>query len=244
MAVIELRRVTKTFGDLIAVNALDLKIGPGTVFGFLGPNGAGKTTTIRMLLGLLQSDEGEVEVAGYSLNHQRVQALTQVGYIPDRPFLYPKLTGWELLTLVGRLRRLAPEIIQQRGSILLESLQLTDRAHHLIEQLSHGMRQKLMFCVALLHEPQVLIVDEPMVGLDPKGARKIKQLFASMAAQGKTVFMSTHSLEVAREVCDDVGVIHRGALIARQSPQALIQDFSQGATPSLEEAFLTLTEER
>jgi len=205
---IELRDVTKRYRNLVAVNRLSLQVGPGEVFGFLGPNGAGKTTTIKMIAGLMRPTEGTILVGGIDVASDPIRAKALMGFIPDHPFLYEKLTGEEFLRFIGGLYRLDGGRLDKRVDELFELFSLKDFRDDLIESYSHGMRQRLVMGSAFLHHPKVVVVDEPMVGLDPQGARLVKQIFREQCAQGKTVFMSTHTLGVAEEVCDRIGIIH------------------------------------
>ncbi len=235
---IETRGLSKRFGETVAVDNLNLTIGPGEIFGFLGPNGAGKTTTIKMLVGLLQPSAGQAFIGGYDVQRQPLQAKALVGYVPDTPFLYERLTGQEFLRFVARLYSLSPRVAGPRAEALLEGFELTDRANDLVQGYSHGMRQKLTLAAALLHEPRVFFLDEPTVGLDPKSARQVKDLLRKLAGEGTCVFMSTHILEIAERMCDRVGIIDRGRLIACGTMEDLRQ---AGGTGTLEDIFLQLT---
>ncbi len=240
---IRLINLTKVYRGFTAVDHIDLEIPGGQVFGFLGPNGAGKTTTISMMAGVLKPTMGRIELNGIDLAEDPSEAKIRVGYIPDRPFIYEKLTGMEFLRFMGGLYRLnngRPG--DGRALELLELFGLTDWRDELIESYSHGMKQRLVMCSALLHRPEILIVDEPMVGLDPKAARIVKNLFREEAVSGTTVFMSTHSLEVAQEVCDEIAIIQDGRIIARGTPLELKE--RSGVDGSLEVVFLKLTQER
>ncbi len=237
---IELRGVTKRYRNLVAVNNLSLRVGKGEVFGFLGPNGAGKTTTIKMMAGLMQPTEGNILVGGIDVAVDPIRAKALIGFIPDRPFLYEKLTGEEFLRFMGGLYELDGTQLDRRVDELFELFSLKDFRDELIEGYSHGMRQRLVMGAAFLHHPQVVIVDEPMVGLDPQGARLVKQIFREQCARGRTVFMSTHTLGVAEEVCDRIGIIHRGELIALGTKEELRQQVKGGAD-KLETIFLQLT---
>jgi len=248
--VIVLKNVRKTFQSTVAVDDLILEINPGEVYGFLGPNGAGKTTTIRMLTGILLPDSGTVNVFGMDFKSNRREILNRLGYIPDRAYLYPKLTGIELLQFLGSLRKMPKALVRERAKYYLEMFELESKSNELIERYSHGMRQKLVLASALIHEPDLIIVDEPMVGLDPRAARRIKRLFIELAEQGKTVFMSTHSLDVAEQVCDRVGIIHKGNMVADDRPEILLEELKQSGSndpshhnPDLEAVFISLTEE-
>lgn len=239
-SLIHARQLEKRFQSFRAVDGIDFNVGEGVVYAFLGPNGAGKTTTIRMLTGILQPDAGELELFGMNYKQHRNQILNIIGYIPDRPFLYGKMTAMELLRFLGSLRRLDPNHVKKRSMELLEKFRLSDFAHEIIERYSHGMRQKLVMASALLHKPQLLVVDEPMVGLDPRAALQIKQLITDFAKAGRSVFMSTHTLEVAAQLCHQVGIIHKGKLVADESLGSLTERMK---TPDgdLEAVFLALT---
>jgi len=211
---IALERLCKRFGPLIAVDALDFTIEAGTVFGFLGRNGAGKTTTIRMMIGLLQPTSGTVRLGGHDIATAPDEAKRVTGYLPDRPHLYDKLTGLEYLCFVGGLFDLGRRDAKQRALVLLDDFRLTSQAGELVETYSHGMKQRLALAGALMHRPRILVLDEPMVGLDPEGARELKTRIAALATDGVTIFLSTHSLAVAEEVCGRIGIIDRGRLVA------------------------------
>ena len=238
---IQLEEVTKKYRRLVAVHRLSLRVDRGEVFGFLGPNGAGKTTTIRMISGLIRPTEGTVRVGGIDVLEDPIRAKSLMGFIPDRPFLYEKLTGLEFLSFIAGLYNLNHSS-SPNGRILelLELLELNHWRDELIESYSHGMKQRLVMCAALLHQPKVLIVDEPMVGLDPKAARLVKDVFRDQAQKGTTIFMSTHSLEVAQEVCQEVAIIQAGKIIATGTPEALRKQ--TGVDGNLESIFLKLTE--
>jgi len=238
---IEMRAVEKRYGAFQALHPLDLDVRDGEVFGFLGPNGAGKTTTIRMLAGVLVPTAGQIFIDGLDVTRDDVEARRRVGYIPDRPYLYEKLTAREFLAFVAGIYGLDPADARARGDALLAENDLLKRADELIEAYSHGMKQRLVLSAALLHEPRLLIVDEPMVGLDPHGARRIKDKLREIADSGRSVFLSTHSLDVAQEVCDRVGILFRGKLVALDSVDALL---SNQASSDLEAVFLQITQEQ
>ena len=238
---IRLENVEKRYGSFQALHPLNLHVKKGEVFGFLGPNGAGKTTTIRTLAGVLTPSAGKVLIDGIDIIENPVDSKKRVGYIPDRPYLYEKLTALEFLSFVGRLYGLTDEEITNRGAELLAENDLSNRANELIEAYSHGMKQRLVLSAALLHKPALLIVDEPMVGLDPHGARRIKNQFRRLANSGRTVFLSTHSLDVAQEVCDRVGILFRGKLVALDTVDELM---NKQTSADLEEVFLKITEEQ
>jgi ABC-2 type transport system ATP-binding protein len=231
--------LTKRYGELTALDHLDLEVASGTLFGFLGPNGAGKTTTIKLLTGLLRPTEGDAWIGPHSILSEPLAAKALFGYVADTPFLYDKLTGREFLEFVGALYRVPPALARSRADQLIRLLELEDAADALIEGYSHGMRQKTAIAGALLHDPPVLILDEPVGGLDPPSSRRIKQLLRGLTARGRTVFLSTHVLEVAERLCDRVAILDRGRLIA-EGTLADLRARAPGAG-SLEEAFVALT---
>ncbi len=240
---IKLIDLTKKYKSLRAVDGISLDIEKGARFGFLGPNGAGKTTTIKMMAGVLKPSEGRIIINGHDLAKDPVGAKQCVGFIPDRPFLYEKLTGLEFLQFVAGLYGLSNNgDLQSRIGHLLELFGLSRWGEELIEGYSHGMKQRLVMCGAMVHRPKVLIVDEPMVGLDPRGARLVKDIFKNQVEEGATLFMSTHSLDVAQEVCDEIAIIEDGRLIAQGTAEALRRQ--AGVDGSLEEVFLRLTREK
>lgn len=238
---IQITNLEKRYGKFQALHPLNLHVKKGEVFGFLGPNGAGKTTTIRTLAGVLTPTSGSVLIDGIDIIANPVDSKKKVGYIPDRPYLYDKLTAREFLQFVGQLYGLSIDHIKERGDHLLRENGLIERGDELIEAYSHGMKQRLVLSSALLHNPPLLIVDEPMVGLDPHGARQIKDRFREIADEGRTVFLSTHSLDVAQEVCDRVGILFKGKLVALETVDDLLQKQNSG---DLEEVFLKITEEQ
>lgn len=237
---IRLQGVTKRYGEFTAVHPLDLHVETGELFGFLGPNGAGKTTTIRMLAGVLRPSAGTIEIGGVDMLREPVRAKQMIGYIPDRPSIYEKLTGAEFLRFVSGLWGREGQEAERRARDLLRLFDLEQWQDTLIESYSHGMRQKLLISSALVHSPSTIIVDEPMVGLDPKGARQIKDLLRNFAAQGGTVFLSTHTLEVAEALCDRIAILHQGEIRALGTMAELRQQAESGAA-GLEEIFLRLT---
>ena len=240
---IKLINLTKFYRGLRAVDRINLKIEKGVCFGFLGPNGAGKTTTIRMMAGVLKPTEGQIIINGHDLAKYPSAAKQCVGFIPDRPFMYETLTGLEFLHFVAGLYGLdSTSMLNRRIGDLLGLFELKQREEELIESYSHGMKQRLIMCAALVHQPKVLIVDEPMVGLDPKGARLVKNIFREQAAEGTTIFMSTHSLEVAEEVCEEIAIIQEGRIIAHGTAGELREQ--AGMDGNLEDIFLRLTQER
>lgn len=237
---IEFDRVTRKYGPKTAVADLELTVAPGELFAFLGPNGAGKTTTIKMLSSLLRPTAGRITVCGHDTVRTPREANRNVGYVPDEPYLYEKLSGREFLEFVGRMHGLASGQVADRIERESNRFQLDDFLCDLAETYSHGMKQRLVFAAALIHDPAVLVVDEPMVGLDPKSVRMVKDLFRSATAAGTTVFMSTHTLSVAEEVASRIGIIDCGRLRFLGSLEDLIRE-TAGADTSLEHLFLELT---
>ncbi len=236
---IEAVGLTRHFGDVVAVDELDLEVDRGEIFGFLGPNGAGKTTTIRMLVGLLRPTSGHIRIAGLDLAEEPLAARSLMAYLPDTPYLYEKLTGREFVHFVGGLYDVESESIARRLGELLPLFSLEDRVDDLIEGYSHGMRQKTLLASALVHNPQVLFLDEPTVGLDPRSARLMRDIFRQLADGGVTVFLSTHILEIAERMCDRIGIIDDGKLIALGTVAELHRLADRSAT--LEDIFLDLT---
>jgi len=239
---IQLIDLTKRYGKLAAVNGLNLEVPAGQIFGFLGPNGAGKTTTIRVMMGILKATSGRVLLDGHDVVSEAQAAKAIAGFIPDRPFIYEKLTGGEFLRFVGKLHGLNSARLEERIAELLEHLELSSWKHELVEGYSHGMKQRLVVCAALIHQPRILIVDEPMVGMDPRGARTLKDLFRALAQDGVTIFLSTHSIDTAEEICHRIGIIRQGKLIACGS-MAELQGQADGNHSNLESVFLELTRE-
>ncbi|MDF1577918.1 MAG: ABC transporter ATP-binding protein [Desulfobulbales bacterium] len=239
-AILAIEGLTRKFGDFTAVDDLNLEISRGEIFGFLGPNGAGKTTTIKMLAGLLKPDRGRILINGMDLMAEPEKCKQLTGYIPDRPFLYEKLTGDEFLRFIASLYRLPAEKYNERVPEYLKLFDLTDWRHHLIESYSHGMRQKLIISSTLILDPPLIIVDEPMVGLDPKSAKIVKELFKKHARNGGSIFLSSHSLEIAEELCDRIGIILNGKIRSIGDIAALRREASLEES-GLEEVFLQLT---
>lgn len=231
-------------GILTAVDKVSFQIAPGEVFGLLGPNGAGKTTTLRMITGLIQPSSGRIEIGGFDLQKKPLEAKQLIGFIPDRPYLYEKLTAFEFMKFVAGLYRLERKVAAERIPMLLETFGLSEWSTSLVENYSHGMKQRLVFSAALLPRPRVLVVDEPMVGLDPKGKRLVKDIFIDLCRdEGMTVFLSTHTLETAEEVCHRIAILYRGEIVAMGSLDALRERAGrQGGR--LEEVFFLLTEQQ
>jgi ABC-2 type transport system ATP-binding protein len=239
---IQLEQLTKKYGSFTAVDSLDLEVPSGELFGFLGPNGAGKTTTLRMIAGILRPTAGRVRIGGIDVVRQPNEAKALLGFIPDRPFIYEKLTGMEFLRFVAGLYGQQGAPVEHRSRELLGLFDLEDWRDELVESYSHGMRQKLIISSALVHRPDVIVVDEPMVGLDPKAARTLKDLFREYTRRGHTIMMSTHTLEVAQHMCDRIAIIRRGRIAASGTMEELQRDAESGAE-GLEDIFLRLTGE-
>ncbi len=236
-------QLTKRYGDFTAVNGLSLKIPAGTIHGFLGPNGAGKTTTMKMVCGLISPTAGRITVDGLDVREQALEVKRRLGYVPDRPHVYERLSALEYMYFVAGLYSLSEAEAKQRSGEFLALFGLTEVQDHLVESFSHGMKQRLVMASVLMHRPKLMVVDEPMVGLDPQGARLLKDVLKREAREnGMTIILSTHTLEVADEVCDAITVIHRGRIIAQGTPSELReQTGTEGKR--LEEVFLLLTAE-
>jgi ABC-2 type transport system ATP-binding protein len=239
---IKLTGLTKRYGGFTAVNAIDLAVPRGQLFGFLGPNGAGKTTTLRMIAGILRPTAGTVEIGGVDISVDPIAAKSKLGFIPDRPFIYEKLTGAEFLRFVAGLYDQEGPKVEHRGRELLALFDLEEWQDELVESYSHGMRQKLIISSAFVHRPEVIVVDEPMVGLDPKAARILKDLFREYTNRGHTIMMSTHTLEVAETLCDRIAIIQGGVIRASGTMGELRANADAGAS-GLEDIFLRLTGE-
>ncbi len=239
---IEISNLTKRYGDFTAVRNTDLVVPRGELFGFLGPNGAGKTTTLRMMAGILKPTSGSIRVAGVDLIANPIAAKSKLGFIPDRPFIYEKLTGSEFLRFVAGLYDQKGPEVEHRGRELLALFDLEEWRDELVESYSHGMRQKLIISSAFVHRPEVIVVDEPMVGLDPKAARILKDLFREYTHRGHTIIFSTHTLEVAESLCDRLAIIVQGEIKAYGTMSELRAQL-HGGEKGLEELFLRLTGE-
>jgi ABC-2 type transport system ATP-binding protein len=237
---IRFHHLSKRYGEFTAVRDLELSVEQGEVFGFLGPNGAGKTTTIRIMMGILVPSSGRVTIGGLDCQTDRVEVKRRVGYLPDNPIFYDYLRGREILAFVGEMHGQSRAEAEKRAGMLLEDLALDDASEEFAVNYSTGMRKKLGLACALIHEPSVLILDEPTNGLDPRAAREVQERLRISAAQGKTIFLSTHLLNMAERLCSRVGIIHKGELIAVGAPRTLQESVIPGG--SLEEAFLKVTQ--
>lgn len=238
---IQLENLTKVFGRLTAVDHLNLEIPPGEFFAFIGPNGAGKTTTIKMIAGLLRPTEGRALLCGHDVQADYIAAKSVLSYVPDQPYLYDKLTGREFMQFVARMYHLPKPETERKIRELSETFEMESFLDELAETYSHGMKQRVVISAALLHNPKVVVVDEPTVGLDPKGASILKRVLRQQSRQGITVFVSTHTLSLAEEVADRVGIIHRGRIIALGALDDILR--TARTDGRLEEAFLRLTDE-
>lgn len=238
---IEISNLSMRYGDLLALDGLDLVIPRGELFAFLGPNAAGKTTTIKLLTGLIEPTSGSARICGHDIQKEPLEAKRRTGYIPDVAEFYDKLTPVEFMAFIAELFEVPHEAAKSRTPELMERFSLVPYARQRIENLSHGTRQRLAFASAFLHEPEVVIVDEPMVGLDPKNARVVKEELKARSREGVTVFLSTHLLHVAEELADRVGIIHHGRLLALGTVEEIRAQAGGAAGESLEELFLELT---
>ena len=239
---IQINELTKDYGTTIAVNKLTLHVRAGEIYGFIGPNGAGKTTTIRMMGGVLSPTSGSIFIGGLDMARNPVEAKKMIGFVPDRPFLYQKLTGMEFLKFSADLYDVNPDVFPQKAKNLLQQFALWDWSDELIEAYSDGMNQRLIIAAALLHEPKILIIDEPMVGLDPEAVHMVKDIFKALAAGKTTIFVSTHTLSIAEDLCHRIGLIHKGSLLAEGSLEEL-KSIAKLGEARLEEVFLTIIKE-
>ncbi len=237
---IQLFDLTKRYGSFTAVDRVTLAVPKGALYGFLGPNGAGKTTTLRMIAGILRPTAGRVLIGGDDVVRHPLAAKMRLGFIPDRPFVYDKLTGAEFLRFVAGLYGQEGAVVDRRIDELLDVFELANWKNELIESYSHGMRQKLIISSALIHRPEVIVVDEPMVGLDPRAARLLKDLFRGFVGRGGTVLMSTHTLEIAEALCDQMAIIQGGRIVAAGAMADLRRQHDAGDL-GLEDLFLRLT---
>jgi ABC-2 type transport system ATP-binding protein len=236
---IQLEHLVKTFGDLVAVNDLSLAIGRGEFFAMLGPNAAGKTTTIKLLTGLMKPTSGAARICGFDIQREPLEARRRLAYVPDFPFLYDKLTAWEFFRFTGEMFRLDPARYEKNSRELVARFHLSEFVDRPLEGLSHGTRQRIAIVSALLHDPEVFVIDEPMVGLDPQHARVVKDVLKERSLAGMTVLVSTHQLSIAEEMADRIGIINGGKLIAVGTADELRKQ--SGNAGALEEIFLSLT---
>lgn len=237
MAIIEIKNLTKVFQTVRAVDNLSLEVDEGEFFCFLGPNGAGKTTTIKILTGLLRPTSGTALIGGYDITTDPVEAKRTIGYIPDHPYLYEKLSGREFMRFIAGMYKLDGAALDGKMDELMNQFGIIEYADQLTEDYSHGMRQKLIFSATFLHSPRVVIIDEPWVGLDPRSIRNVKDYLKARTHEGVTIFMSTHTLSIAEEIADRVGIIHKGRLVAHGT----VDEIKTSHTRNLEDVFLELT---
>ena len=237
---IKLNHLYKNYGNHTGIENIHLSVSAGEIFGFIGPNGAGKTTTIQIMAGLLSPTKGDVFLSNVSMIENPVNAKRLIGYIPDRPYIYEKLTGFEYLKFISDFYPISKKYFNKKSEQLLEMFALSDRRDELIEAYSHGMKQRLIMVSALLHDPPIIIVDEPMVGLDPVAIKLVRNIFKEMSKKGTTIFLSTHTLSLAEQICDRVGIIHKGQLITTGSMDELKASAKSG-TEDLEDIFFQLT---
>tara|TARA_R110002096_G_scaffold234783_2_gene424814 strand:+ start:683 stop:1423 length:741 start_codon:yes stop_codon:yes gene_type:complete len=238
---IEIKDLSMRYGDLLALDQLNLKVEPGEFFAFLGPNAAGKTTTIKLLTGLMNPTGGHAEICGFDIVRQPIEAKRRIGYIPDVAEFYDKLTPVEFMAFIADLFEVEHTLAKKRAPELMEQFSLIPYARQRIENLSHGTRQRLAIASALLHDPEVIIIDEPMVGLDPRNVRVVKEELKARSRAGVTVFLSTHLLNVAEELADRVGIINHGKLVALGTIAEIRQKFEVGQDRDLEDVFLEIT---
>ncbi len=237
---IELKNLVKKYGKFTAVDNLSITVKKGEIFGFLGPNGAGKTTTIKIMTGLLKPTSGEALIGGFDIQKDPVSVKKIIGFIPDRPYIYEKLTGKEFLGFISGVFRLDKKSADKKAAELLELFEIDKWGDELIESYSHGMKQKLVMASNILHDPAIYIIDEPMVGLDPKSAKIVREMFLDLKKAGKTLFISTHSLEIVESLCNTIGIIQNGRMIAKGSMEELRASSKSGSS-NLEDIFLSLT---
>jgi ABC-2 type transport system ATP-binding protein len=237
---LKLSNLTKKFGNFTAVNNINLEINAGDFFGFLGQNGAGKTTTIKMITGLYAPSKGSVQIGGFDIQKNHIEAKKLIGYIPDQPFLYEKLTGREFLYFCGGLYKIEKNKLRKKIDETIDQLQIEHWLDKRTEEYSQGMKQRIAIASALLHDPKLLVIDEPMIGLDPQSAFVVKNVLKEKAARGVAIFMSTHSLNVAEEICSRIGIIKDGKMIYEDNNE-VIQQIIGTDHQNLESLFLHLT---
>lgn len=238
---IELKNVSKKYQGAknYSVAPMDLRIEPGNVIGFIGHNGAGKTTTLKMITGVLEPTEGEILIDNHSIKTDAVEAKKLIGYVPDTPDIFLKLTGYEYLNFMGNVYGVPDDVLKERITTLAKEYLLEDRIYDLIDSYSHGMRQKIVVLGALVHEPEIMILDEPLTGLDPQASRLLKDSMSAHAKKGKTVLFSTHVLEVAEKLCDEIIIINKGIIIYKGTLEALKEQYQE--SDSLEDIFFAIT---
>lgn len=241
--IIKFDSIHKAYGNFTAVKKINLDISKGELFGFLGPNGAGKTTMIRMLTWIIKPTSGSITIGNYDLYKDSIKAKSMIGYVPDRPYLYEKLSPLEYFDFMGGLYNVPKEQIEKISEEMLRLFNLWDKRNELIESFSHGMKQKTAMIAAILHNPEILVVDEPTVGLDPRSIMLVKEYFKRITSEGKTLFLTTHTLSVAEELCQRIAIIHHGEIVALGSIEELREQAKMPENDNLESIFLKLTEE-
>ena len=232
--------LVKQYGEHAAVNDISLNVKAGEIFGFLGPNGAGKTSTIKMIMGLMKPTSGTITIDGHDIQKDPVSAKKEMGYIPDRPILYEKLTAWEYMKFIAGLYSVDTQLLHERGGKYLEIFGLSEWTNELVENFSHGMKQRLNLSAVFMRNPKVLILDEPLIGLDPRGARLLKEMLHLSRNNGMCIMMSTHILEIAEQMCDRMAIIHKGNVIA-EGTSGDLRDQTSAPGSNLEKVFLGLT---
>lgn len=237
---IEIKDCTKKYGELIAVNNLSLSVRESRIFGLLGPNGAGKSTTIKMMVGLLRPDSGVIRIGGYDISEDPINAKRIMAYIPEKAYIYEKLTAWEYLTFISGLYSMNNQLFQEKAKENLDTFGLSDWKDELIGNFSMGMKQRLLLAAAIMREPRVIILDEPHNGLDPKGVRLLKDVLFTLRNGGTTIILSTHIIAIAEQICDEIAIINRGIVVAHGSNEDL-RHYAQSADKNLEDIFLRLT---
>lgn len=237
---IDIDHLVKHYGEYVAVHEVSLKIKAGEIFGFLGPNGAGKTSTIKMIMGLMRPTSGTITIDGYDIQKDPIPAKKVMGYVPDRPFLYGKLTAWEYMKFIAGIYGIDDRELRERGKKYLEIFELSEWSNELVENFSHGMKQRLNLSAVFMRNPKVLILDEPLIGLDPRGARLLKEILNTSRNNGMCIFMSTHILEIAEQMCDRMAIIHKGSVISTGTSDDLRLQ-AHAPESGLEQVFLRLT---
>lgn len=237
---IEIQDCTKRYGELIAVNNLSLSVKKSEIFGLLGPNGAGKTTAIKMMVGLIKPDSGSIKISSYDISKDPINAKRILAYIPEKGYMYEKLTAWEYLTFISGLYNLEEDIFRKNATEYLDIFGLTEWREELISSFSMGMKQRLLLTSAFMRNPEVIILDEPHNGLDPKGVRLLKDILFRLRNEGKTIILSTHIIAIAEQICDEIAIINKGSVVAQGSNEDL-RHYAKSSDKDLEDIFLRLT---
>ena len=237
---IEIQNCTKKYGELVAVNNLSLKVSGSEIFGFLGPNGAGKSTAIKMLTGLLKPDSGIIKIAGYDIENDPLEAKKLLAYVPEKGYVYEKLTAWEHLKFISGLYHMDSNEFEQNADRFLETFSLSDWKNEIIENFSMGMKQRLLLIASFMRKPKVIILDEPHNGLDPKGIRLLKDMLFTLRDNGTAILLSTHIIAIAEQICDRVAIINKGSIVA-EGPKESLKSHAKSSDKTLEDIFLRLT---